>query len=360
MVELGDGQILFFDLGNGSMHNIVAMGVPPALVNDIFITHLHVDHYADLPYMLPFTASAGRMKPLRVTGPSGRTPDMGTKHVIKHMREMMKWHFDSFDMFAIGDGYEVDVNEIDYRKENEVCWERNGATVRHWPRLHAKDGAVGYRLDWNGLSFVWTGDGRPDELTAKYAKGVDVFVTEMQMDLAALMSLKMGYPPAIYNLIIDTSHTTHFAAGYMFKEVNPRIGMLTHLEYEPSMINEMSAGIRTHWDGLFAYGAPDVVVVNVTKDAVWVRDAVLAELGTVASPSKPEQIAELFGENGKLPPVIEFPQPKSEYDEMLSADLQKNEIPFDKYTPAELNRDLVRKMPPMKIDVEQMKKTRLR
>ncbi len=45
------------------------------------------------------------------------------------------------------------------------------------------DGASAYRLDWNGLSFVWTGDGRPDNLTAEIAKGVDVFVTELQPDL---------------------------------------------------------------------------------------------------------------------------------------------------------------------------------
>ena len=56
MVELGNGDTFFFDLGNGSVHNIIAMGFPPALINDIFITHLHADHYADLPYMLPFTA----------------------------------------------------------------------------------------------------------------------------------------------------------------------------------------------------------------------------------------------------------------------------------------------------------------
>ena len=51
------------------------------------------------------------------------------------------------------------------------------------------DGASAYRLEWNGLSFVWTGDGRPDELTLKYAKGVDVFITEIQPDLAHLQSL---------------------------------------------------------------------------------------------------------------------------------------------------------------------------
>lgn len=78
MVELANGKNFFFDLGSGSLRNILAMGIPPALVNDIFITHLHVDHYADLPYMLPFTASAGRFKPLRVHLPHHSFKDQGS------------------------------------------------------------------------------------------------------------------------------------------------------------------------------------------------------------------------------------------------------------------------------------------
>lgn len=362
MVELGNGQSFFFDLGSGCMRNILAMGVPPALVNDIFITHLHVDHYADLPYMLPFTASAGRFKPLRVTGPSGRTPDLGTKAMVDNMKKMMKWHLEEFDTLPIGDGYEVEVNEFDWRKENEVCYAKDGVTVRHWPRSHGKDGASAYRLDWEetGLSFVWTGDGRPDELTAKYAKGADVFVTEMQSDLGRLMELKYGYNQALYNFIVDTHHTPHYAAGYLFKEVNPRIGMVCHLEYEPSLVNEISAGIRAHWDGLFAYGAPDVVVANVTKDAVWVRDAVLPELGTVSMPSKPQQILEMFGEDGELPDEIVIPAPKTPREQQQNPILRENEIDPANYTPQAVQRELVLEMDGMKIDVEQMKKSRLR
>ena len=79
MVECGPDKRFFFDFGSGCMRNIVAMQLPIGLINDIFLTHLHVDHYADLPYMLPFTAACGlRYKPLRVTGPSGRMPDLGT------------------------------------------------------------------------------------------------------------------------------------------------------------------------------------------------------------------------------------------------------------------------------------------
>jgi hypothetical protein len=47
MVELGNGKRFFFDVGPGCLRNIVALQVPLQMVNDIFITHLHVDHYAD-------------------------------------------------------------------------------------------------------------------------------------------------------------------------------------------------------------------------------------------------------------------------------------------------------------------------
>src|SRR5208282_2540770 len=48
MVELGNGDRFFFDFGPGCIKNILAMGVPVPSINDIFISHLHVDHYHDL------------------------------------------------------------------------------------------------------------------------------------------------------------------------------------------------------------------------------------------------------------------------------------------------------------------------
>ena len=98
MVELGNGDRFFFDFGPGCIKNIIAMNVPLANINDIFITHLHVDHYHDLSYLLPFSAWAGRWKmPLRVTGPSGRTPELGTKAMVAGMKQMLKWHLEAFD-----------------------------------------------------------------------------------------------------------------------------------------------------------------------------------------------------------------------------------------------------------------------
>jgi ribonuclease BN (tRNA processing enzyme) len=309
MVELGNGDRFFFDFGPGCLRNIIGMLVPAQLVNDIFLTHLHVDHYADIPYLYPFRAWTGGFMPLRIHGPSGRTPDLGTKAMVAGMKQMLKWHIEAFDMFPIGDGYEIQVNEFDWKDENGICYDENGVTVRHWRRSYAKDGASAYRLDWKGLSFVWTGDDRPDLLTTKYAKGADVFVTEMAgLDLANLMELKYGVPKDIVNFTIDTHHTSNYAVGKMLKEINPRIGMVTHFIWDEDLAAEMVAGVRAHWDGLFQFGT-DVAVVNVTKDAVWYRKAVLPEMSGSVPPFR-EMIQKAVQAGIPLP--AEFPFSESQ------------------------------------------------
>ncbi len=266
MVELGNGKRFFFDFGSGCMRNLIALQVPLQLVTDIFFTHLHVDHYADLPYLYAFAPWMGRWKPLRVDGPSGRTPGVRRQgHDRGHEDDDPMAHG---QLQRVADG-RVEVNEFDFQDDNGVCYDKDGVVIRHWRRAHGKDGAFGYRLDWNGLSFVWTGDGRPDANTVKFSKGVDVFVTEIQPDLANLQSLKFGLPAIIATTTIDGDHTPHYATGYMFQQVQPRLAMATHLAYDSELVPEMVAGIRTHYNGLFQFGAPDVVVVNVTKKAIF-------------------------------------------------------------------------------------------
>src|SRR5262245_32112076 len=73
-VELGNGDRFIFDMGPGSIANYLAARIPLNQINDIFITHLHWDHFAPVPYVYVFGAWGGRWhEPLRLTGPSGRT-----------------------------------------------------------------------------------------------------------------------------------------------------------------------------------------------------------------------------------------------------------------------------------------------
>jgi ribonuclease BN (tRNA processing enzyme) len=131
-------------------------------------------------------AWAGRWhKPLRVHGPSGRSPEYGTAHMVEGMKQMLTWHRDAFSVFPVGQGHDVDVTEFDFRDNGGVCYDENGVKIIHWQRSHAKDGASAYRLEWNGLKVVWTGDGRPSKLDAQFAAGADVYITETQPELCA-------------------------------------------------------------------------------------------------------------------------------------------------------------------------------
>ena len=348
MVELGTGdpqpRRFFFDLGNGSVKNALALQVPPALINDIFISHLHGDHFADLPYMYPFTAWSGRWTPLRVYGPSGATPELGTKHMVKHMREMLRWHEENFHHTPIGDGFEIDVTEFDWKDENGICYDQDGVTVRHWPRSHVKDGASAYRLDWEdaGLSFVWTGDGRPDVKTAEYGKGVDVFVSEGQLDTPFLQALKFGMPSDLLKYTIDSWHTMYYAAGYLFKQVQPRLAAICHYESGGGGTDgESIAEVRANWDGLFMFGGPDVQIVNVTKDEIWSREAALPDGAAIAS-LDPRW---LVPKGAPLPEKIELPRPRIPREDQQEQFLRDMEIDPHLYYPEDADREPIQTWP---------------
>jgi ribonuclease Z len=63
---------LLFDVGRGVPTAMSRMGIMPADVTKVFLTHLHSDHVIDLPelYLYPW-ASQGRTTPFEVWGPDG-------------------------------------------------------------------------------------------------------------------------------------------------------------------------------------------------------------------------------------------------------------------------------------------------
>ncbi len=360
LVELGNGTLqprrFIFDMGNGSIGHAIALQIPAALITDVFISHLHADHFADLPYFYPFRAFSGGFTPLHVYGPSGRTPELGTKHMIKHMREMNRWHEENFDSCPIGDGFEIEVHEFDWKERNGICYDKDGVVVRHWPRSHVKDGASAYRLDWEeaGLSFVWTGDGRPDELSAKYGKGADVFVSEGTIDTPFLSSLKVGAPKELWEYTIDIYHTLYYAAGYLFKQVQPRMAAICHVEWSGDQLAaESVAEIRAHWDGLFMFGM-DLQVINVTKDAIWSREALVPD-GAAPASMDPRWFVKP-GE--KLPEKIEFPTPRMPREDQQEQFVRDLEIDPKKYYPPDAYRKPTQKWPGITLNPREMLKAR--
>ncbi len=334
-VELGNGDKFVFDIGEGSVANYVAARVALNELKRVFITHLHVDHFGALPYVWMFgTWAGGWHENLEVFGPSGRTPEYGTAKMVEGMKMMTNWHRDAFDVFPVGKGWDVKVHEFDFRDNGGLVYDRNGVKVIHWQRSHAKDGASAYRLDWNGLCFVWTGDGRPSKLDAKYAKGCDVYVTELQPEVVEINSGVQGVPPFLGRYTIDTHHTPAYAAGYVANQVQPRIFMTTHMNFDPFLNEETVAEVREHWKGPFHFGAPDGIVVNVTKESIWVREGIL--------PDYPNSRAPQFDlTNGQL--IV--PHPRNDRADIQEPFVREQQIDPKEYYPEGYHPELLEEWP---------------
>lgn len=69
---LAGKRLFVFDSGAGSVRNLTLMGMPPAQVERVFLTHLHSDHIDGLgELMLQHWAGGSAATPLPIHGPAG-------------------------------------------------------------------------------------------------------------------------------------------------------------------------------------------------------------------------------------------------------------------------------------------------
>lgn len=275
-VELGNGDSFVFDLGIGSFVNYQSMMIPMSRTSKLFFSHLHMDHMNDLPAMYAFGPSGGRYAPLRVWGPSGQTPELGIKASIAGMKQFCHWHTTSFEASQPIDGsYDIEVTELDYRLNPGIAYEENGVKITHWPALHVIDGAISYRLDWNGLSFVWSGDTEPNQFFVENAQNVDLIMHET---FPSLMRFEEVYPGTeqSYEGNVSTSHTTALCYGKVLSLTRPRYAVTNHCVVDDQEVAAIISDIRVNWKGPYQIGS-DFMVFTVSKDAITARRAAINE-----------------------------------------------------------------------------------
>lgn len=86
-----------------------------------------MDHFGSLPYLWMFgTWAGGWHEQLTVHGPSGGTPEYGTKTMVEGMKMMLGWHKDAFSVFPVGKGWDIKANDFDFRDNGGVVYEKNG------------------------------------------------------------------------------------------------------------------------------------------------------------------------------------------------------------------------------------------
>ena len=275
LVELGNGDKFIFDIGTGSAERLSALKIPYDYLDKLFIGHLHSDHFGDLDALWIGGVLSNRQRPLRVWGPSGPTPELGTQYALEKLQEAYAWDAASRLGNVNTVGLKLEVTEFDYKEVNQVIYQQNGVTVRSIPAVHALDGSVSFILEWNGLKFAYSSDTYPNNWWMEYAQDADIAIHECFLPPNLLVT-KQKFPVEDALNVGTQVHTAPSMFGKVMSLTQPRIAVAYHFANDFDTQPDVLSQIRSTYDGPLAI-ATDYMVFNVNKDDIRVRMAAIDE-----------------------------------------------------------------------------------
>ncbi len=284
LVETGNGDKFLFDIGSGSMANVAGLMIPYDYLDKLFLTHLHTDHIGDIGSLWAGGWTAGRTGPLKVWGPSGLTPELGTKYAMDNFLKHLNWDYTTRAAKISPIPGTIEVQEFDYKKENQVVYQANGVTIRSWPAIHVGDGPVSYSLEYKGLKIVIGGDTFPNTWFLKYAKDADLVIHEAFM-MPELFVKLFNQPPQLAWRVCCAFHTSGQAFGKVMSMVKPRHAAAYHFFNEEATRYSLYENIRETYDGPLSM-TTDLMVWNITKAKITERMAVITDDAWAVSSGK--------------------------------------------------------------------------
>ena len=160
-----DGEArLLVDAGSGIFTRLGEAKVDISRLDSVFLTHLHIDHAAELPSIFKARAMVSQ-EPIHfsVYGPSGRGVYPSTSQFIHLL-------FDSGGAFAYQKSFQttetISVMDlpIDLEAMAREVYARHSVTVQAVAMQHGDTPANAYRINYQGASIVFSGDFDPSSL----------------------------------------------------------------------------------------------------------------------------------------------------------------------------------------------------
>ena len=200
---------LLFDFGAGTLATLVRTHVPLHQLEHLFVTHLHADHVADfIPYFFSevFASREHSRKSLHLYGPTGSEQFfMGLLELFPSFREgTFSTHVTELGMAGLTIGQ---------------------TTIRSHPVPHSESiPSIAYRVDYQGRSFVYSGDLRDGAPLVTLCRGADLAVIEAtfregrprQGHLTAAAACDIAEAAGVRRLVL-----THFEPGWAGQELPP-------------------------------------------------------------------------------------------------------------------------------------------
>lgn len=265
-----DGHRYLIDVGSGTVGRLKQVGFEPAMIDRIFLTHLHFDHTADLATFLGFNWISGARAQVEIFGPPG------TKKLTDGARQYLETGeklYASFLPAAPPLASTIITHDIDVDGSGQTVYQDDRLKVIAVQNTHysATTPPRNQAVNWKSYAFrfetrdkviVFTGDTGPSEAVTRLAHGADILVSEV-IDIPTVISMirkSTGATNQQLKPILEHQIKEHLVpeeVGRMASRAQVKRVVLTHivpgLDGE-SGTSQYMTGVRKYYEGPVTLG----------------------------------------------------------------------------------------------------------
>ncbi len=191
-----DNKNLLFDTGPGTVRRLLEIGLTYHDIDYIFYTHFHTDHTLDLAVILFAAKYILSLRSKELT-------------IVAH-RDFREFYDNFLNLY--GQVIRPEAYQVKFREIGEDVFKLGSSIIKAMPMQHTPE-SLGYRVEANGRTVVYSGDTDVCENIVKLGEQADVLI----LDCSFPDEMKVK------------GHLTPQEAGTVARECNCRRLVLSHL-----------------------------------------------------------------------------------------------------------------------------------
>lgn len=254
-----NGKTYLIDASNGVANQLAKAKINYTKIDNIFLSHHHDDHNADLGTVMGLAWDRRRPNPINVYGPPG------TKEILAAFMQYFGRNADirnsdvrrPIELKDFFISHEIEKDGQFFKDENVTVTaveNTHFSGFKPGTPAHGRDKSYGFRFDIGDKSVMFTGDTGYSEAVIKLAKGADIYVSEC-IDPEILKDvLKRFYVNATEEQInkqirhFMEDHVSPEEVGKMAAAANVKKVVISHYPAGPSDDGYLN-GVKKHFKG---------------------------------------------------------------------------------------------------------------